>query len=632
MKFELFQQLVKQVDFGKQLPTAVYVHQSALEHLPEQLSALVLRIGKALNIDINQWQVLKLHKRDFKLTLLSYPTFFEYPYPPLKKSYTVDLEKLSVREANYSASENPPILHRRETFLARNHPQIDYLNLFTQEGEAIGLYQNTRTIGFKQSWERLIKRTGYYLDDEGHLHPLVNRPVPAVDNPFDGDIERHKTALSRDKLSVPMFLVAQRGYLNGGYTVLDYGCGKGDDLRELEEHGVDCIGWDPAHRPDVDLQISDIVNLGFVINVIEEREERVETLKTAYSYTSKMLIVSAMLGNESVYERFKPYKDGVITARSTFQKYFSQGELQQFIESTLEENAIAIGPGVFVVFKDKIEEQQYLLERQRTRHQWRQISSRPPREIDKKIAKDLFTKHKPLFEDFWYTCLDLGRVPANDEFEQHDQICQVAGSHNKAFNLCSQYFDQAQYEQAQRERTDDLLVYFALSFFKKRSAYRRMPQSLQRDIKAFFGKYTDARDQGKALLFSVSEPEVIYNSCVQAHKELPASQLNGQHDLIFHKQYLNQCPKELRVYIGCATQLYGELDNINLIKAHIESGKVSLMAYDDWEKEQPLLKERIKIKLRDQDIDFFDYYGPYEPPPLEDKQAFIENPGTSTDT
>ena len=157
-----------------------------------------------------------------------------------------------------------------------------------------------------------------------------------------------------------------------------------------------------------------------------------------------------------------------------------------------------------------------------------------------------------------------------------------------------------------------------------------MPQSLQRDIKAFFGKYTDARDQGKALLFSVSEPEVIYNSCVQAHKELPASQLNGQHDLIFHKQYLNQCPKELRVYIGCATQLYGELDNINLIKAHIESGKVSLMAYDDWEKEQPLLKERIKIKLRDQDIDFFDYYGPYEPPPLEDKQAFIENTGKSS--
>ena len=468
----------------------------------------------------------------------------------------------------------------------------------------------------------MVKRKGYYLNDAGHLQPLVEKPLPEVENPFDGDIERHKTALSRDRLSVPMFLVAQRGYLNGSYTVLDYGCGKGDDLRELEEHGVDCIGWDPAHRPDVDIEASDIVNLGFVINVIEDKNERLETIRHAYSYTNKLLIVSAMLGNESVYERFKPYKDGVITARNTFQKYFSQGELRYFVESALEENAIAIGPGVFAVFKDKLEEQHYLLERQRTRHQWRQLSSRPPKVIDKRKARDLFDKHQSLFEDFWYTCLDLGRVPANDEFELHDHICQVTGSHNKAFNLCSQYFDQEQYEKAQQERTDDLLVYFALSFFKKRNAYTRMPQSLQRDIKAFFGKYTDARDQGNSLLFSVSEPELIYNSCVEAHRTLPASQLNEQHDLIFHKQYLNQCPKELRVYVGCATQMYGELDEVSLIKAHIQSGKVTLQVYDDWEKEVPMLTERIKIKLRDQEIDFFDYVGDFEPQPLMNKELY----------
>jgi DNA phosphorothioation-associated putative methyltransferase len=623
MDFDQYQQLIKQVSFGKDLPTAIYIHKSAMSHLPEQLGSLVFRIAKALKIDTRQWHLLKLNKRDFKITLLSYPTFFDEPYPPLNKSYTIDLSKLSVREANYRKSENPPILHRRETFLAPDHPQIAFFSDFTKEGEAIGLYENTRSIGFKQSWARLIKLKGYYLDDEGHLQPLADKPIPTIENPFGGDIERHKTALSRDKLSVPLFLIAQRGYLNGDYTVLDYGCGKGDDLRELEQHGVDCIGWDPAHRPDVDLEASDIVNLGFVINVIEDRNERFQTLKNAYSYTNKMLIVSAMLGNESVYERFTPYKDGVVTARNTFQKYYSQGELQQFIASTLDENAIAIGPGVYVVFKDKLEEQDYLLERQRTRHQWRQMTSRPPKVIDKKKAKDLFDKHRPLFEDFWYTCLDLGRMPANDEFEQHAHICQVTGSHSKAFKLCLQYFDQEQYDQAQQERTADLLVYFALGFFKRRNAYVRMPQSLQRDIKAFFGKYTDARDQGKALLFSVSDVQVIYRACIEAHAALPASQLNGQHDLIFQKQYLNQCPKELRVYIGCATQLYGELDNINLIKAHIESGKVSLMAYDDWEKEKPLLKERIKIKLRDQDIDFFDYYGPYEPPPLEDKQVFI---------
>ena len=623
MDYKQFSAFVKQVPIGKRLPEAIYIHQSAIGLLPAQLATFVLKITKALKINSKQWQLLKLYKRDFKLTLLSYPTFFDEPYPSLSKSYTVDLSKLTVREANYGKSDNPPILHRRETFVAPDHPQIDFFSSFRQEGEAIGLYENTRIIGFKQSWERVIRRKGYYLDNEARLKPLGEKPNRTSTNPFSGDIERHKTAISRDKLSVPLFLIAQRGYLNGEYTVLDYGCGKGDDLRELEEHSVDCMGWDPAHRPDPDIEACDIVNLGFVINVIEDKEERAETLRRAYEYTNKLLVVSAMLGNERIYERFKPFKDGVITGRNTFQKYYAQGELQQFVETTIDDNAIALGPGVFAVFKDKLEEQNYLLKRQRTRHQWRQLTARTTKPVSKKVARDLFNKHRAIFEDFWYTCLDLGRLPARDEFEQHNQIRQIAGSHNKAFLLCADHFDEQQFEQAQQERTNDLLVYFALSFFKKRPAYVRMPLSLKRDVKAFFEKYTDARDQGKALLFSVSEPQAIFDACVKASDTLPASQLNGQHDFIFQQQYLNQCPKELRVYVGCATQLYGELDNIHLIKAHITSGKVSLLAYDDWDKETPLLRERIKINMREQHVDFFDYLGDFQPQSLTNKMDFL---------
>ena len=455
MDFTNYQAHVKSITVGKHLPEAIYIHQTALEHLPEPLASLALKVAKALKIQATQWHLLKLFKRDFKISLLSYPTFFDEPYPPLHKSYTIDLSKLSMREANYGKSENPPILHRRETFVAPDHPQIDYFSTYTQEGEDIGLYENTRTIGFQQSWLRLIKRKGYHLNGEGHLQPLIEKSAPISNNPFKRGIERHKTALSRDKLSVPLFLIGQRGYLNGDYTLLDYGCGKGDDLRELEAHGIDCVGWDPAHRPDTDIEPSDIVNLGFVINVIEDKQERINTLQRAYSYANQLIIVSAMLGNESIYERFKPYKDGVVTARNTFQKYYMQGELQQFIESILDDNAIALGPGVFAVFKDKLEEQCYLLERQRTRHQWRQISSRPPKEISQKSRKDLFEKHQTLFEDFWYASLDLGRMPANDEFENSEQIRQVIGSHNKAFTLCKQHFGLEQFNQAQQERSDD---------------------------------------------------------------------------------------------------------------------------------------------------------------------------------
>ena len=69
--------------------------------------------------------------------------------------------------------------------------------------------------------------------------------------------------------------------------------------------------------------------------------------------------------------------------------------------------------------------------------------------------------------------------------------------------------------------------------------------------------------------------------------------------------------------------MYGELDEVSLIKAHIQSGKVTLHVYDDWEKEIPMLTERIKIKLREQDIDFFDYAGDFQPQALTNKTDFL---------
>jgi hypothetical protein len=42
MEFGPCQELVKKVNYGKHLPSAIYVHESALNHLPEQLSSLVL--------------------------------------------------------------------------------------------------------------------------------------------------------------------------------------------------------------------------------------------------------------------------------------------------------------------------------------------------------------------------------------------------------------------------------------------------------------------------------------------------------------------------------------------------------------------------------------------------------------
>ena len=44
------------------------------------------------------------------------------------------------------------------------HDGTEYAGI-TQEGEASGLYENSRIIGFKKSWEHIIKQNSYELID-----------------------------------------------------------------------------------------------------------------------------------------------------------------------------------------------------------------------------------------------------------------------------------------------------------------------------------------------------------------------------------------------------------------------------------------------------------------------------------
>jgi DNA phosphorothioation-associated putative methyltransferase len=136
MDFVEYKNLVGQLKIGKKLPDAIYLHKSAMVALPHDLHAyLFSTIGK-LDLADAPWNIIKFFKKDFKISLLYYPSFFEDSYPALHTSHTVDLGKGTVRPSSYGKSDNPPILHRKETFLEQNHPSVILFRKITQVGHS----------------------------------------------------------------------------------------------------------------------------------------------------------------------------------------------------------------------------------------------------------------------------------------------------------------------------------------------------------------------------------------------------------------------------------------------------------------------------------------------------------------
>ncbi len=159
------------------------------------------------------------------------------------------------------------------------------------------------------------KTTNDELVDGSNRRNLVEPPI---------EVLRHRAAIRRTEPSLPLKCLVRDNLLNSQTKFFDYGCGYGDDLEHLVRLGFESDGWDPAYRPDTEHREAHVVNLGYVINVIEDIAERDETLRSAWRLTRTVLAVAARIAVDGTGEGDFEFGDGVITRIQTFQKYFTQ--------------------------------------------------------------------------------------------------------------------------------------------------------------------------------------------------------------------------------------------------------------------------------------------------------------------
>jgi len=427
-------------------------------------------------------------------------------------------------------------------------------------------------------------------------------------------IPRHKTAIRRGNLSRPLKAALQDGLIGPTVTVFDYGCGHGHDMAILTAQSVACGGWDPAFRPQTPKHPADIVNLGFVLNVIEDIDERASALRQAWQLARGLLIVAAQVKEAGRGQSQLAFGDGVLTGRGTFQKFYGQGELRAFLETELQAEAIPASLGIFYLFKDETLQQQFLANRYHRR-------SAAPR---KRISELRFEEHRVLLEPFMAAIADLGRLPEQDEFPQTAEVVAGFGSLKRAFALVRRVTGDTEWDAIRQRRIEDLMVYLALARFRKRPPLGQLPRTLQRDMRAFFGTYTKACANADALLFKAGEEGAIDEACKRSAlgKLLPD-------DLYVHRSVLDSLGPLLRIYEGCGRAYLGEVEGANVIKIHRRSGKLSYLVYPEFEDDpHPALLRSVRVNLRTRQIDSNDYTQSTNPPVLHRKETFLlpDNP------
>jgi DNA phosphorothioation-associated putative methyltransferase len=401
--------------------------------------------------------------------------------------------------------------------------------------------------------------------------------------------------------------------LDSSKTLLDYGCGHGQDVALLRGMSVACTGWDPVHQPHAEREPADIVNLGYVLNVIEDPGERAQALRQAWNLSTSALVVAAQITFAAPEKELPSFRDGVLTSRGTFQKYYTQNELRTYLEEQVATDAVPAAPGVFYLFKSESAKQYFIASR------YRRQAAVPQR----RVSELLFEQNLDVLEPFMQVLTRLGRLPDPEELPQAAVIVERFGSMKRALALVERVTDSEPWGAIAKRRSEDLTVYLALARFHRRPPLSQLPPPTQRDIKAFFGNYQKACREADSLLFTAGDATAIDEACQRSERGHLI-----ENALLVHRSALGELEPLLRIYEGCARALVGEVDQANVVKLHRYSGKVSYLAYRNFENEtRPALFLRIKVSLRTLAIDFFDYSQWNDPPVLDSKSRLFERDG-----
>lgn len=413
---------------------------------------------------------------------------------------------------------------------------------------------------------------------------------------------RERTAIGRGDLSKPVRQALRDDILRPKLSVLDYGCGRGQDTARLGKMGLSVQGWDPHFAPDTPLIKQDVVLLTYVLNVIEDAAERRETLSKAWHLANVAMVVSCRLKWELSSIAGSPSGDGIVTSRNTFQHLFSPSDLRELVEEVTGARCVSPVPGVVYVFRRDEDRFTYLARGAITEFEWT-ASDDYASAIREVITFAEKRGRPPLFEEIPDRMLPrLGQL-----------------SRRSLLEIINKGASAERIAEGVRRSTLNTLLYLGTSIFTGRASLGDLPLGVQADIKRCFSSYREACTRADRLLTKIRDDTYIRGAMQNSPGKMTATAL------YIHRRAVPKIPVVLRLYEYCGFVAAGRPEQWNILKLDHRGRRVSWSSYPEFDSNpHPTLDWTYSVEMSSLASGFQTFGERLNRPLLHRKEEFLD--------
>jgi DNA phosphorothioation-associated putative methyltransferase len=153
---EVVEERCKSSAIGQKRPNSLWVHVSALEALDPLLRLYEGCASRTIGRPRKRMSSSSTSVNP-RFPTCSIQILIPIPILPFIPVWRIDLRDLHVHYRDYDPSDNPPLLHQKDSMVTADYPLYEKFAKLTRQEEGWGLLDNLRLIYDYRSWQKCLE-------------------------------------------------------------------------------------------------------------------------------------------------------------------------------------------------------------------------------------------------------------------------------------------------------------------------------------------------------------------------------------------------------------------------------------------------------------------------------------------